>query len=165
MKKITSLGIMFIIFALALLSAPNAVAQTPTDPPAGPIPAPLFTAQKVFISNAESTNPLEVPYLAYNAFYAGMKAWGKYELVDSPADADLVLAVRFEGLPSPQLRLVISDAKTGVELWPLLEMVKGWSRQATGRKNFATAMAALVFDVKVLTTPPPPDADANPPTN
>jgi len=165
MKKITSLAIMLIISALALISVPGVQAQNPIDPPAAPIPAPIFTAEKVFISNAESTNPLEVPYLAYNAFYAGMKAWGKYELVDSPTDADLIFAVRFEGLPSPQLRLVISDAKTGVELWPLLEPVKGWSRQATGRKNFATAMAGLVYDVKVLTTPPPPGADANPPTN
>jgi hypothetical protein len=165
MKKITSLGIICILSAHALFADPSPQAQQPIDPPAAPVPAPLFTAQKVFISNAESTNPLEVPYLAYNAFYAGIKAWGKYDLVDSPADADLVFAVRFEGLPAPQLRLVISDAKTGVELWPLLEMVKGWSRQATGRKNFAIAMAALVYDVRVLTTPPPPDADANSPTN
>ena len=31
----------------------------------------------------------------YNAFYAAMKEWGKYTLVVSPAEADLVFEIRF----------------------------------------------------------------------
>jgi hypothetical protein len=165
MTKITSLAITFIIFAHALLSAPKVTAQTPMDPPAAPIPTQVLTAKRVFISNGESTNPLGLPNLAYNAFYAKMKAWGKYELLSTPADADLVFAVRFEGGPIPTLRLVISDPKSHVTLWPLLEEVQSWALAKTGRKHFDQAMAVLVDDVKALTTPPPPVAGANPPTN
>src|ERR1700722_6748166 len=165
MKKITGLQIICILSAHALLSAPSARAQNPIDPPAAPIPTPVLTAKRVFISNGESANPLGLPNLAYNAFYAQMKAWGRYELVSTPADADLIFAVRFEGGPLPTLRLVISDPKTHVALWPLLEEVGSWALAKTGRKNFDLAMNALVDDVKLLPTPPPPVAAGSAPTN
>jgi hypothetical protein len=59
-----------------------------------------------------------------NAFYAAMKEWGKYTLVFSPAEADLVFEIRFnapsngdEHVPNnvPQLHLTIYDPKTA--LW------------------------------------------------
>ena len=33
--------------------------------------------------------------LPYNEFYEHMKSWGKYQLVQAPADADLVFEIRF----------------------------------------------------------------------
>ena len=33
--------------------------------------------------------------MTYNEFYAAMKSWGRYELVSSPADADMVFEIRF----------------------------------------------------------------------
>ena len=58
----------------------------------------IAAGQKVFISNAggesfESVIDQTVfnggPDRPYNQFYATTKAWGRYELVSSPADADL----------------------------------------------------------------------------
>lgn len=87
-----------------------------------------------------------------------MKGWGKYELVPTPADADLVLEIRFiadGGSPAqPQFRFAILDSKTHVVLWAFTERVEGANREATARKNYDQAMANLVDDVKKLTTPP-----------
>jgi hypothetical protein len=165
MKKLTSLRNLCIIFAFAALTVPSVQAQNAVGPPAAPIPTQVLAAKRVFISNGESANPLGLPNLAYNTFYAEMKAWGKYELVSTPGDADLVFAVRFEGGPFPSLRLVISDPKSRVALWPLLEDVQAWNLKKTGRKNFDQEMAALLEDVKILTAASPPVADANRPAN
>jgi hypothetical protein len=161
MTKITLIGMLCIVSTFGLLAAPVANAQKVAEPAPAPVPVQVLRAKTVFISNAESTDPLQVPNLAYDEFYADVKAWGRYQLVATPADADLILAVRFEG---GGLRLVISDPKTHVELWPLFEGVQGWNRQSTGRKNFTRAMDALVEDVKALTTSPSPSADNATPT-
>jgi hypothetical protein len=164
MTKVTTIGFLSIVSAFALLGVRCAQAQKAVDPPAAPIPTQVLTAKRVFISNGESANPLGLPNLAYNAFYAGIKAWGKYQLVSTPAEADVVFAVRFEGGPIPTLRLVISDPKTHVTLWPLLEEVREWLLKSTGRKNFDQAMTALVEDVKILTASPAAVTDAAVPT-
>jgi hypothetical protein len=164
MKTFTGPRVFCIIGVLVLLVVLSAQAQKVVDPPAAPVPTQVLTAKRVFVSNGESANPLGLPNLAYNSFYAEMKAWGKYELVSTAADADLVFAVRFEGGPFPSLRLVISDPKTHVALWPLHEEVKAWNLKGTGRKNFEQAMTALLEDVKLITTPPPAVSDAVMPT-
>jgi hypothetical protein len=165
MKKITSLRNLCILSAFAALTVPSVQAQNAVGPPAAPIPTQVLAAKRIFISNGESANPLGLPNLAYNAFYADLKAWGKYERVSTPGDADLIFAVRFEGGLVPSLRLVISDPKSRVALWPLLEDVQAWNLKKTGRKNFDQAMTALVEDVKILTAASPPVADAIPPAN
>jgi hypothetical protein len=87
------------IAAMAVLSAPVLGQQQPTD--AAPVPAQIMAAKKVFVSNAgEERNPagdLDFsggPDRAYNQFYAAIKNWGQYEVVATPADADLVLEIR-----------------------------------------------------------------------
>src|SRR5208337_1946757 len=98
-------------------------AQQPSNPPPAPIPAPIFTAKKVFISNAsgEFVPPEGTPEVTYDEFYAAIKNWGRYELVSSPADADLVFEISYEFGPVPYLRLLILDQKTHFLLWPLSE--------------------------------------------
>ena len=63
-----------------------------------------------------------------------MKAWGRYQLVDSPADADLVYEIGFaapivhNGVPTtyePQFNLSIVDTRTHFRLWTLLTPVHG----------------------------------------
>jgi hypothetical protein len=96
-----------------------------------------------------------------------MKDWGRYELVSSPADADLVLEVSWvltdTGLKLPvlgQLRLVVIDPRTHVTLWNLTEYVRGAMLLGNRDKNFDQAMNTLVARMKSLTTPPaaPPDS-------
>src|ERR1035441_8663261 len=83
-----SLGI-----AILLPLVPALLAQAP----AAPIPSQILTAKKVFISNAGGEYDAGIwsggRERSYNEFYAAMKSWGRYELVSSPGDADLVFQV------------------------------------------------------------------------
>jgi hypothetical protein len=125
--------------------------------PSAPIPAQVLAAKKVFISNGgddDWTIPRQIhtPSLTYNQFYADIKNWGKYELMSSPADADVVFEIRSydsreAGL---QVHLAILDPKTHITLWSLTQGVEGASRIATARKNFDGGMNALVGDLKKL---------------
>ncbi len=65
----------------------------------------------------------------YNQFFVAMKAWGRYDVVETPTDADLVLELRFTASLSscdtyqPLLALAILDTKTHFRLWTL---TKAW---------------------------------------
>jgi len=170
MLRFIRTGILCIASLLSLVAVPFAAAEKPQNPPPAPIPAQIFTAKKIFISNGGSTiDTFGIPSLAYDEFYAGIKNWGKYELVASPADADLVYEVSFDapigavGVPQLfetrtnsvfQCRLQILDPKTHVVLWRVTEHVEIAALQSTWRKNFDKAMASLVNDMKNLTSPP-----------
>ena len=141
------------------------------------MPAQIGAAQKVFISNAGGASLETVidetvfnggPDRPYNQFYAAMKSWGRYELVSSPADADLVLEISWAltdtGLRLPvlgQLRLVIIDPKTRITLWNLTEYVRGALLLGNRDKNFDQAMNTIVARLKALTAPPPPSSGSH----
>ncbi len=156
-------GSLCVVLAIALLSIPLLSAEQPADPPSAPRPAQVLDAKKIYISNAE---PVTTPFFGatdrpYDAFYAAMKTWGRYELVSSPADADLVVEIRYvlQGGVS-QMRLVIIDSKTHVTLWAFAENIAVAARKATALKNIDSAVAALVTDLRNLATPAatPPEA-------
>jgi len=100
------------------------------------------------------------PDRPYNQFYAAMKNWGRYELVSSPTDADLVFEISWvltdTGLRLPvlgQLRLVVIDPKTHVTLWNFTEYVRGAILLGNRDKNFDQAMTIIVNRMKLLATP------------
>ena len=92
------------------------------------------------------THPLAGgPDRSYNQFYAAIKSSGRYELVGSPAEADLIFEIEFR-MPTaephaeadrretlvpvafdPQVRLAIRDPKTNVVLWESPNMFNGRS--------------------------------------
>ena len=133
--------------------------------PVAPVPTQIASAKKVFISNM-GTDTISAAFRMenkpYNEFYAAVKAWGRYQLVDSPADADLVYEIGFsapivqEELPpyySPQFNLSIVDARTHFRLWTLLALVRAangnfFGNRAIGSlasdKNLAAYVAAGV---------------------
>jgi hypothetical protein len=136
---------------------------------AAPLPSQIFTAKKVFISNAGGELSDYVwnggPDRPYNELYAAIKSWGRYEFVAAPGDADIVLEISFSyilGGPNPhdapetipQLKLVLLDAKTRIALWTISETVKPFSRHKTGDRNFEDAIDKLVSDLKALTAQP-----------
>ena len=148
----------FLALAIAIVSIPSRGATQPPDIPAGPVPVQIFSAHKVFISNGEGTGVIWPPNLVYDAFYAGMKSWGKFELTSTPTDADLVFEVRyFDGTyphPSEYVQVLIYDPKTRVTPWHFRKQLLGWNRPETGRKNFESDMSALVNDVKEVAAGP-----------
>ena len=146
------------------------LAQSPNKDNA-PIPNQIFDAKKVFISNAAADanvittlRRMGQPGLPYDRFYSEMKAWGRYELVSTPADADLVFEIRFSApitdfngqLTSyaPQYDLSIVDVKTHFTLWSLAAPVQEAFRKATLAKNLDEGMAALMSDLKKLAIQP-----------
>ena len=143
--------------------------QAKGAPPA-PAPPQIAAAQKVFISNAGGESFEGVidqtvfnggPDRPYNQFYAAMKAWGRYEVLSSPPDADLVFEISWvltdTGLKLPvlgQLRLVVIDPKTHVTLWNFTEYVRGAILLGNRDKNFDQAMTIIVNRMKLLASPP-----------
>lgn len=175
MLRVTNRGFCWLVLAMAVLFVPMLTAQEPPEVPAAPVPTPILLGKKAFISNGESTAVTGIPNLTYNKFYALMKDWGRYELVSTPADADVVFEIRFNeqlgpvrvsqgsgGSPAePEFRLLILDPKTHVVLWAFIEHVKEAILVATARKNYDQAMNALVEDVKKLVAPPTAPGDAS----
>jgi hypothetical protein len=164
--RMVRLAALFFVFGLTVTTPHALAAQQPSDPPAAPVPTPIFTAKKAFISNTSLNAglPWGTPDLTYNEFYAAMKSWGRYEVVSNPAEADLVFEIRFTFVIGPtgvnqgsggssqdfQFQVVIRDAKSRVVLWAFSESVKQDGNAAKGRKYFDQAMAALLEDVKKL---------------
>ncbi len=102
-----------------------------------------------------------VPTAPTTKFYATVNGWGRYNLVSSPADADLVLEINWNlsdtGLKLPvlgQLRLQVIDPKTHVTLWSLIEYVRGAILLGNRDKNFDQAMNTIVSRFKQLSGPP-----------
>ena len=141
-----------------------------------PIPTQISAAKRVFIANAGGDDPGVAEHLfsggqdrLYNQFYAAMKSAGNYELVGSPAEADLLFEIRFTVIPDKRpsgfwgaqgtsdandavFRLEIRDPKMNALLWAYNEHMEWAVLQSNRDKNFDQALARLVTDVAGLTT-------------
>jgi hypothetical protein len=136
-----------------LIVTPAVLGQNVKLPPDAPIPAEIATAKKIFISNAAGGSSL-YPFppaggidQCYNQLYAGMKEWGRYELVAAPGDADLIFEM---DSCIPIFRLVIMDRETHVALWSFSEPVQSATLAANREKNFEQTATRLIEDVKGL---------------
>ncbi|MEQ1473884.1 MAG: hypothetical protein ABLQ96_08680 [Candidatus Acidiferrum sp.] len=135
-----------------------------------PVPAAIFAAKRVFISNAGADSGLfPHPFSGlqdrgYNQFYGEMQGWGRYELVNEPDEADLVFEVQLVGPsgpanankakgasdPLPMLRLSVIQRQTHYVLWTLTETIEAANLQKTHDRNFDQAIAALAAALKAL---------------
>ena len=154
---------------LALVSVSGA--EQFKAPATAPVPPQVAAAHSVFIANAGGESLDQItdqtvfnggPDRHYNEFYAAMKAWGRYQIVSSPAAADLVFQISWNlsdtGLKLPvlgQLRLLVIDSKTNVTLWSFTEYVRGAVLLGNRDKNFDYAMTAIVNRMKALEAPAP----------
>jgi len=166
---------LFFSLILVLVAMPALSAQQAKGSTSAPIPSQIASAQKVFVSNAGGESFETVinetvfnggPDRPYNQFYAAMKDWGRYELVSSPADADLVFEVSWAltdtGLRLPvlgQLRVVVIDPKTHITLWNLTQYVRGAVLLGNRDKNFDQTMTTVVNRLKILANSPNAPSD------
>ena len=158
-----------LISLLTQLSA----AQAKQDEQA-PIPAQIVAAKKVFIANGGGDDPgMPDPLFSggsdrpYNQFYASLKSSGKYELVGSPAEADLLFEIRFSVVPDKRptgfwgdkgtadaydgvFRLEIRDPKTTALLWAFNEHIEWALLKSNRNKNFDQASARISSDALAL---------------
>lgn len=144
----------------ATISRANAQAE----PAPGPVPEQIVNAKSVFISNtAPDGMPSDIlehfgePNRPYDQLYTAMRAWGRYELADSPEPADLVMEIHFMrsnatgGLgEGAEFYLSILDTKTHFVLWTLVEPVKGAVRKVSWEKNIDDSVDRLVSDLKMM---------------
>ena len=149
--------------------AVNAATQNAGKPAVAtaPVPTAIQTAKRVFLGNAgvdgmsisafRRSGDMNQPY---SSLYMAMKNWGRYELVGSPGDADLVFEISFAAplvgtekllTSAPYLRLEILDAKTHFLLWTIVEPVEGAYRKTTWDNNFSSGVTNLVSDLKNIT--------------
>jgi hypothetical protein len=172
MKGSLKTAILLVSLATCLLQVPAVTAEQSKQVPPAPIPPQILSAKKVFIANAGGEQPSEDSQYsgdadrAYNQFYAAMKTWGRYELVETPADADLWFEIRFTAPPAsrpvsqgntlgtaefdPQFRVVIRDPKTSAILWAFTEHADWALLKGNRDRNFDLGMTRIVTDVQRL---------------
>jgi len=174
MNTLIRTACLFVAIAASLVAIP-AAAQKLRDPTVAPVPALILSAKKVFIANGgslvESAADTIVPNLPYDEFYAGMQSWSRFELLSAPADADLVLEIRFVTV-SPtilgkdgartrrQVELLFIDPKTHITLWTIYEQFDGALLNSNKRKDLDAGIAALLRDLKKLAASTEPAAHA-----
>lgn len=154
---------------LALFACAPLLAAAQQPAPAAPIPAPIVSAQKVFLSNGGvdlvSANVLARDERSasdpYNEIYAALKDWGHWQLLSSPDGADLVLVVSFSApvedyakdtplTYSPQIQLTILDGKSSFPLWTIRQPVSVAFKKATWEKNYANGIDGAVQQLKAI---------------
>jgi len=175
---VSNIGFAFrVALIAALIPAAFAIAQQPATT-AAPVPPAIQTAKKIFVSNAGADSGLFPspfsgdPNRGYNQFYAGLKAAGQYELVNDPAQADLVLEIQLTAPvgsthsmntnkvngasdPVPMFRLIVYDRQTHFVLWAVTESIGIAVLQKTHDRNFDEALSAILVDFETLTGKPP----------
>ncbi len=139
---------------------PKAQAQSATSQP-----AQIRTAQKVFLANAGAQTGF--PYdatVAYQQFSDDLQPWGRYTLVGTPAEADLVFELRSAApiggvdvtqgsggsYRLPTLELTITDPHTNIHLWVLSEPVYTPVSRKDKTDWFSVAVNNLTTKVKQL---------------
>ena len=155
-----------IAIALLVSTCPTLIAKSKKDIPPAPLPAIVANARKAFLTNGGGSD------LAYDAFYAKMKEWGKYQIVGSPEEADLIieLAYRVEHdgtrvwsstntyngttqvhsaqIVDPQLLLTIYDAKSKNSLWSTIDHRRLARREKNREKEIINSAERLVEELR-----------------
>jgi hypothetical protein len=156
-----------LVLTLALLSLiPAMQAKTRKDVPPAPLPEAVVTAHKVFLSNGGGSD------LAYDAFYSEMKKWGKYQIVGSPNDADLIVELSYQvedmgtrvwssvntynnttqvhsrQIIDPKLILTIYDAKTKNSLWSTIDHRRLARMEKNREKEMINSAERLVEELR-----------------
>jgi hypothetical protein len=131
-------------FGAAFLVAQN-------TPPSAPLPSGLSAAKTAFISDATGQSLVTKDYSPrpYNNFYAALKNWGHYQIVSSPAEADLILEFRVTTYPVRNgLSLTVLDTKTHVAIWAFSVELFASPRKGTRAKYLDQAASTLTSDLK-----------------
>ena len=84
MKKL--LTVLFLCLPLVALAKKKEIPQAP-------LPSAIVNAKTAFLVNGGGSS------IAFDAFYAEMKQWGKYQIVGSPEEADLIIELKYWNRP------------------------------------------------------------------
>jgi hypothetical protein len=161
----------FITLGAATAAHAQNTKRASNDPFVAPFPPAIAAGKTVFLSNAgaapdpvermmSSGKPMALPF---SQFYSAVQSWGRYQIVDSPAAADLVFEFSLTNTVAtcsdPQncqvalVEVVIYDAKTHFRLWTFEEPVFTAMLTSNFIKNFNQAMTQLMADLKTAASP------------
>lgn len=156
-----------IVLASFLVVVPVAPAQQTAPAPPAPIPPQILSAHVVFVSNGGGSNYFDIftggPDRAYNTFYADLQQANRFQLVSSPAQADLIFEIRAIAPAvgdvgnvgyNPQLILNILDPKTSAVLWTTSANVRAAGTQKHRDQGFDQSVAVLVDKLGEVTGQP-----------
>jgi len=156
-----------IALAWFLILIPTVNAQQPVPAVPAPVPPQILSAHAVFVSNGGGSNYFDIftggPDRAYNTFYADLQKANRYQLVSSPAQADLIFAIRAIAPAvgdvdnvgyNPQLVLSILDPKTNVVLWTTSDNVRAFGTQKHRDKDFDQSIDILMDKLSQVTGQP-----------
>jgi hypothetical protein len=135
-----------------------------------PVPALLLNARKVFISNGGADAGLfPHPFTgtqdrAYAFVYHALSAGKRFQVVASPADADIVLQIQLlaplgplgdnkqKGTtdPEPTFKLTVFDRPTHYIVWTLTQTVDQALRQETHDANFDAALTSILSQLELV---------------
>jgi hypothetical protein len=156
------IGRVLVLLAFGGLAAPLAQAQAVAAD--APVPTQIASAKTVFISFGGADASLfpgfysGAPDRVYSEFYSAMKAWGQYDLVLQPADADLVMQIRLIDLPAdgagghpPVFQVTLLDPKTHVVLWVTDDYLKqAFALKKHRDRLFNESMSGVIDHLKAL---------------
>ena len=157
-------------FSLTLSLAITPVLQAQqTTPNAAPVPPQIAAAHKIFVSNGGGSNYFNMftggPDRAYNSLYTELQQSNRYQIVSSPANADLIFEIRSiapavdastpdspGGIAyNPQLILSIQDPATHAVLWTTSANVRASGRQKTRDAEFDQSLEVAVDKLRQVT--------------
>ena len=147
-----------LVFVCQLLWMSTARAQ---EVFAAPVPSQILTAKKVFIANGglegfvSSDAYIGGQDRGYNQFYGTFQKSTRFQLVATPAEADLVLEIstRIASGAQSNLRLTIYETKSHYVLWRMDSLIEVAARQVTFKRNFDTAVTRLASNFEKLAAP------------
>jgi hypothetical protein len=166
--------------SLLIVACYQVVPAPPPPPPSSEAIAKVTAAKKIFVSNLGEARDFanDIPggvNVTYNEFCAALKQWGYFQLVDSPAQADLVFEIQgTEQIPDvehrgigsqnkdysvtrhpPLLNLTILDTQQHV-LYQIVLPAGRAGNIPKGKIAFAQSIDALTDQVKALVASPAP---------
>ncbi len=125
-----------------------------------------MTAHKIFLSNGGGSD------LGYDAFYSEMKKWGRYQVVGSPEDAELIVELSYHvedlgtrvwssvntynnttqvhsrEMTDPKLILTIYDARTKTSLWSTVDHRRLARMEKNREKEMINSAERLVEELR-----------------
>jgi hypothetical protein len=155
------------VFLIALFAsfAGSAVA-TKKEVPKSPLPVIVQSSTRAFLTNGGGTP------LAFDEFYSQMKQWGRFQLTASPAEADIVIELKYViedkgehtsssynfytkqtqvysyDVTDPQLVLNIYEPKAGSLLWSTTDHRRLARRASNRDKETINSADRLVQELK-----------------
>jgi hypothetical protein len=151
------------ILALAFFSVQTVRAQETT--PTAPIPSQIRQAQTIFLTNSGSDPNFPIDATkTYNDIYAALQTWGRYKLVSSPEQADLVFQLRgiapvtdvtgnrggVYSVTTPAFQFTILDPKSNIALWTITSPVNVTGKDQVLARWISISETNLISRVKVV---------------